>query len=163
LKVGEAETEKSAKNIVNATVASCAPLAPLTVRLKGLRLDAESPLTVRVLLWVGVIDDGSKEQVTPNEQASTMLSTKELGAEAKTVKVTEVVPIAATVDLALAERENTGVPPPVSATVCGLPAASSVTLRVPLRGPLPSGVKVTDIVQKSPTLRKVGKAPQVLV
>jgi len=131
----------------------------------GLELDEVSPLTVRALLWPAVTDEGLKEQLAPpaDEQVSAMLPRKELGADALTVKVVESVPITTIADLALAEREKSGFPVPVSETLCGLLAASSVTLRLPVRLPLAVGVKVTLAVQLSPALRTLGSAPQVLV
>jgi hypothetical protein len=45
------------------------------------------------------------------------------------------------------------VPFPVSATVCGLPGALSVTTIVPLRAPEAVGEKTTVIVQLAPGLR----------
>jgi hypothetical protein len=64
-------------------------------------------------------------------------------------------------DRELADRLTAGATPvPVRLTVCGLPLALSVMVRVPLRTPVAVGVKVTLIVQlaPAPTL-----APQVLV
>src|SRR2546422_11720428 len=92
-----------------------------------------------------------------------MLPRNELGAEALTVKVVESVPITTIADLALAEREKSGFPVPVRETLCGLLAASSVTLRAPVRLPLAVGVKVTLAVQLSPLLRTMGSVPKVLV
>ena len=91
-----------------------------------------------------------------------MLSMKELGAEAETVKVVEVVPITTTVDLGLVEREKSGFPVPVSDAVWGLFAASSVMARAPWRTPVPIGVNVMLKVQLAPTLRTLGSCPQVL-
>ena len=51
-------------------------------------------------------------------------------------------------------------PVPLRAAVCGLPLASSVTDRVPLRVPVVVGVKFTLILQLAP-LPKL--APQLLV
>jgi hypothetical protein len=42
------------------------------------------------------------------------------------------------------------IPLPLRATVCGLPLASSVTDRVPLRVPVAVGVKLTLILQLAP-------------
>jgi hypothetical protein len=52
------------------------------------------------------------------------------------------------------------VPVPVKLTVCGLPAALSEMLRVPLRVPVAVGVKVTVIVQSAPAATEL---PQLLV
>jgi len=52
------------------------------------------------------------------------------------------------------------VPFPDSATVCGLPGASSVMVRLPLRAPVVVGEKVTLMVQLAATARGL---PQVLV
>lgn len=60
-------------------------------------------------------------------------------------------------------RDTTGVPPtpvPVSVTCCGLFAALSVIVTVPLKVPAVGGVKVTEIVQFFPAATLV---PQVLV
>ena len=123
-KGGETETEKSEKNIVRATLAVCEPLVPVTVRLRGFgtpftawSLVAERPLTVTVLLWPGVIEAGSNAQVTPVEQESVMALVKELGPEAETAKVVEVVPICITLDRVLAASVKTAVPVPLSETV----------------------------------------------
>jgi hypothetical protein len=51
-------------------------------------------------------------------------------------------------------------PVPAKGSVCGLPGALSVTLRVPLRAPPAVGVNVTLIVQLLPAARLV---PQPLV
>src|SRR5437016_4379530 len=50
-----------------------------------------------------------------------------------------------------------GVPVPLSATVCGLPAASSLMLTVAFRPPWSVGVKVTEIVQVALTARLEGQ------
>jgi len=52
------------------------------------------------------------------------------------------------------------IPVPESVTVCGLPGASSVIVRTPLRAPVAVAVKVTLIVQLPPT---VTLSPQLLV
>ena len=139
------------------------PLLPLTVILKGLRVVAESWLTVSVLFCPVVIEEGSKEQVVPDEHESATLLRNELGADTNTVKVAEVVPMTSTVDLVLEEREKTALPVPLSATACGLPAASSLIAKLPVRLPLAVGVNVILTVQPSPTLRTFGKLPQSLV
>jgi hypothetical protein len=51
-------------------------------------------------------------------------------------------------------------PVPLSATVCGVPAALSVTESVPVRLPVVIGVKVTSIVQLAPGVRL---SPQLLL
>lgn len=51
-------------------------------------------------------------------------------------------------------------PVPVSETVCGLPAAPSVTLTLAVRVPLAVGVKVTLIEHEAPAATD---DPQVLV
>ena len=59
------------------------------------------------------------------------------------------------------DRDTTGaVPTPVSDTVCGLPAALSVIVRVPLIVPDEAGENVTETVQLDPAVRL---EPQVLV
>jgi hypothetical protein len=52
------------------------------------------------------------------------------------------------------------VPVPLRLAVCGLPAASSLTLSVPLRVPVAVGLKVTVIGQLAPAASVLG---QVLV
>src|SRR6266536_774906 len=54
-------------------------------------------------------------------------------------------------------------PVPLSATVCGLPAASSATERLALRLPLAVGLKVTEIVHAAPAASVLGLSGQVLV
>ena len=54
----------------------------------------------------------------------------------------------------------TGIPFPLRFTNCGLPAASSVTVNVPVRAPVAVGAKVTLIVQLPPAATDV---PQLLV
>jgi len=51
------------------------------------------------------------------------------------------------------------VPVPLRVTLCGLPVALSVTVIVPAKAPVVTGVKVTLITQLTPTARL---APQVL-
>ena len=52
---------------------------------------------------------------------------------------------------------------PLSVTLCGLPAASSLILRVALRLPLAEGVKVTETVQVAFTASVAGLLGQVFV
>jgi len=52
---------------------------------------------------------------------------------------------------------------PVSATVWGLPAASSVMVKVPVRVPAAVGVKVTLIVQFALAANVAGSVPHVFV
>ena len=47
--------------------------------------------------------------------------------------------------------DGAAVPVPVNAIVCGLPAALSVTVTVPVRAPATVGVKITVIAQVAPT------------
>jgi hypothetical protein len=54
-------------------------------------------------------------------------------------------------------------PVPLSATLCGLPAALSLMLMALLRLPLADGVKVTLIVQLAPAANVLGLMGQVLV
>src|SRR5450432_1259936 len=54
----------------------------------------------------------------------------------------------------------TAVPVPVRLAVCGLPAALSVTVTVPVRVPAAVGVKVTLMEQLAPAATEL---PQVLV
>jgi len=55
------------------------------------------------------------------------------------------------------------VPVPVSPTVCGLPAALSVMVKVPVRVPAAVGVKVTLIMQFALAASIAGSVPQVFV
>src|SRR5438094_9449312 len=62
------------------------------------------------------------------------------------------------------ERLTPGVvPAPLKLAVCGLPAALSATLRVPLRAPAAVGVNVTLMVQLVLAARVEGLKGQVLV
>ena len=132
------------------------------MKLKGLGVVWESPVTVTVLLWPARIDVGLKVQVAPIEQARVMLLLeKELDADAVTVKVAVVVPMTTVVDLGLAESAKTGFPVPVRGTAC--PPVLAVMLTEPIRLPVVVGVKTTVIVQLAPTLRTLGMDPQVLV
>ena len=162
--VGVTASEKSCKKTDITTLADWVPLFPETVMFMGLGVVAERLLTVNVLLWPPVIEVGLKAQVAPEEQERVIEFVNELGAEAKIVKVTEVVPITTFVDRALVEREKTALPIPERDTVCVPPVASSVMERAPVREPLDVGVNWTVNVQLSPTLRTVGKVvPQLLV
>ena len=62
--------------------------------------------------------------------------------------------------LRLVGLNSTTVPEPVRLTVCGLPAALSVIDKVPVRGPLCVGLKVTLMVQLASAARL---EPQVFV
>ena len=53
-----------------------------------------------------------------------------------------------------AEQAGVVVPLPVSETVCGLPEAESLTVKVPVRVPAWLGVKLTRIVQLAPAPRE---------
>src|ERR1017187_2761058 len=125
---GVAESEKSAKKIVKATVAVCWPEVPVTVRFSGLALEGVSPLTVRLLACPAVIVEGLNAQVTLlPPQLSVMPWPNDVGAVAATLKFVEVVPIATTLDRVLAERLKAAAPFPDSDTdVVGL-AALEVT------------------------------------
>jgi len=54
-------------------------------------------------------------------------------------------------------------PVPVSATLCGLPAALSVMLTLPVRFPVAVGLKVMLIAQFAPPASVVGLTGHVLV
>ena len=54
-------------------------------------------------------------------------------------------------------------PVPLSATLCGLPAALSLMLTAPLRAPEADGAKVTLMVQLAPAANVLGLMGQVLV
>ena len=51
-----------------------------------------------------------------------------------------------------------GVPVPLSATVCGLPVASSAIKTLAVRLPVAPGVNVTEIVQLAPAARLAGQS-----
>jgi hypothetical protein len=144
---GVAETEKSARKIARATVALWPAEVPVTVKFKGLAVVDERLFTVRVLDCPARIELGLKLQVAPEVQERAMLLVNELGAEAVMLNVVEVVPMRTTFDRLLAERENSGVPVPVSVTPAAPFAALDRTVTLPERLPLPLGVKVTEIVQ----------------
>jgi hypothetical protein len=144
---GVAESEKSARKIARATVALCAKEVPVTVKFKGLAVVPERLVTVRVLDCPARIELGLKLQVAPELQARAILPVNELGAAAAMLNVVEVEPMTTTFERLLAERENCGVPVPVSVTPAAPLAASDRTVRLPERLPLPLGVKVTEIVQ----------------
>jgi len=155
---GEDDSLKSAKKIARERVAVwfSFSLVPLTVKLRGLAVDAVSPATVTVLLSPRSIDEGSKEQVAP-EQESEMLSVKVLGATAVMVKVVSVLPIRIIFEGLGTVREKMAVPVPLRETDCGLPSALSVRVRVPVRVPVAVGVKLTLMVQLAPTDRVFGQ------
>jgi len=71
-----------------------------------------------------------------------------------------VVPTTNVPKLSEVGERNSCVPVPVKATVCGLFAASSLKVNVPLRTPITVGVKVTLTVQLLPGASVV---PQVLL
>jgi hypothetical protein len=64
-----------------------------------------------------------------------------------TVSTAEAVPTTMVSKLKLVGDNLAAVPPPVNGTVCGLPTALSVTLRVAVRVPLAVGLNVTVMVQ----------------
>jgi len=57
---------------VSATLEVCVCAVPVTVKLKGLVVAAERPVTVIVLLWPATIDVGLKVQVAPEAQERTI-------------------------------------------------------------------------------------------
>ena len=91
--------------MVNATLADCPPLVPVTEKLNGFALDCDSPLTVTILLWPAVMLVGLKEQVAPEVHARVIFPANEAEEDALTVNVVDRVPMASDVDLALAESE----------------------------------------------------------
>src|SRR6266571_268662 len=67
-------------------------------------------------------------------------------------------------DSEVGERLTPGaVPVPLKLAVCGLPAALSATLRVPLRAPVAVGVNVTLMAQLALAARVEGLKGQLLV
>ena len=75
-----------------------------------------------------------------------------------TVFAALVTPIACEPKFKLVGESFAVVPVPLRETVCGLPAALSVTLRAALREPLAVGLNVTLIVQLAPAASEL---PQV--
>lgn len=138
--VGLVESVKSEKNTLNGSVTVWLPLVPVTVRFVGLALVAERPVTLRVLDCPGVIEDGLKEQVAPEEHESVMLEVKLLAAEAVTVKVADVVPATMVSARLLDARLKADAPVPERETV-GLPDELLVTEKDPVREPPDVGAK----------------------
>ena len=162
---GVAESVKSAKKIERASDAVCPPLVPVIVKFRGFAELAVRPLTVRVLVWPGGTVVGLKVQVAPDPQPSATFPRKELGAEAATLNVAEVLPIRRTLERVLAESVNCAIPVPESVTATAFAALDRI-LRLPVRLPLPVGLKVIEMVQAWPTLRTsgvVGRFPHVFV
>jgi hypothetical protein len=136
------------------------------LKLKGLAVDPERPLTVMVLLCPTVIDAGLKEQVAPLAHVKLILSVKPVGPEAEIMKVVELVPMVMVTELLSAESENTASPVPDRLTLCGLPAALSVTVNKPVRLPDAVGVNVMLKEQLAPAARdpvRLGEGIQVSV
>jgi len=156
--------EKSEKKMFKVTAAVWDAAVPVTVMLKGLGEFAESEFTFTMLVCPPLIEEGLNEQVTPPPelQLSAFKEVKELGAAAAIIKVVEVLPISRTDDVALAERENCGVPLPESVTARE-PPVESLMVSEPVTLPDFVGVKVTLAVQLALTLRVTGNVPQVLV
>jgi hypothetical protein len=123
------------------------------LKLKGLAVDPERPLTVMVLLCPAVIDAGLKEQVAPLAHVKLILSVKPVGPEAEIIKVVELVPMVMVTELLSAESENTASPVPDRLTLCGLPVALSVTVNKPVRLPDAVGVNVMLKEQLAPAAR----------
>jgi hypothetical protein len=133
-------------------VAFCDPLVPLTVKLNGFVVDAVRLLRVSVPVCPANIDVGLNVQVGPEEHDRVMFPEKLEGAEAETVKVAVVLPIEVVTLGAVEEREKTATPVPATDTVCGLPVALSLMLKVAVRAPLAVGAKRILTVQLCPTL-----------
>ena len=134
----------------------------MTEKSKGLADFADKPLTVTTLDCPAVIAAGLKLHV-PVLQVRSIVPWNVDGAAAVMVNVVDLVPIRMTLDLALAESEKTAFPVPERFTACGLLVASSLTVNDPDRVPVVVGVNVTLTVHAAPTLRTVGRAPQVFV
>jgi hypothetical protein len=163
--IGDAVREKSEKKMFKVTAAVCAPADPVTVKFKGFGVFAESDFTVSVLVWPALIEVGLNVHFAPPpiaEQDREMEEVNELGAAAEMVNVVEAVPMSKTDDVALAERENCGVPLPDSVMACEAPVESP-TVSVPVVLPVLVGANVTLTVQLALTLRTAGSVPQVLV
>jgi hypothetical protein len=77
------------------------------------------------------------------------------------VAPTLMLPKSSIVGAMLTTGTDVVTPSPVSVTAWGLPGASSVTVRNPLRVPSAVGVKVTSIVQEAPADSAAGAVGQV--
>lgn len=153
---------KSGNRIVSSRKAVWESLVPITAKFRPLALTALRLLIVSVLLSPGAIEVGLNAQLAAAlpEQVRLMLPVKPNWVVAVMVKVVESVPRATLAVLVGDESEKAATPPPRSGTTCGLPAASSVMVSVPVRVPVAVGVKVTLISQLAPAATE---APQVLV
>jgi hypothetical protein len=152
--VWELVSLKSATAIAIATDALWLPLVPFTVKLSVVPpLTAESPLTVNVLLWPGLMDAGLNAQLAGAlpEQLRLIPPVKPKLVAAEIVKVVESTPAITEVELLFEDNEYATTPLPDSEIVWGLLGALSLKVSDPVRLPVAVGVKVTLIVHVPPT------------
>lgn len=153
---GVAESEKSSKKILSGSETVWLLAVPVTEKLVGFELLAESPVTVTVLVSPGVMEVGLKEHVTPLEQASEMLEVKlDTSAVAATVKLVLVLPTRMVEELAVDESVNSEPPLPVRETDA-LPEAFEVTENVPVWAPPEVGAKKMLAWQLAPAFSTTG-------
>lgn len=142
-------------------------LVPVTVKLKGFAVLDVRPDTVTVLEPPAETELGLKVHVAPLPHDNAMAPWNVLGAAAEMVKVAVVEPMTRTLDRALEESENTGLPVPASVSDVAVFTAFEVMVRLPVTLPVEAGVKLTAMVQDWPTFNDaatVGKSvPQLLV
>ena len=140
-------------------------MVPVTVKFKGFAEVDERPETVRVLDPPAEIEAGLKVHVAPLLQDSAMLLSNVLGPEAEMVKVAVVEPMRITLERALEESVNSGLPVPASCSVAPFTAFDEIRT-LPLILPVVVGVKLTAMVQVWPTFNDAGtvgrSVPQLL-
>jgi len=158
---GVAEIEKSPKYTDKESCAVSPVLLvmsrPLTVKMKGLALEAESPVSVRVLV-LGIVAlfkamlEGLKAH-EPDAQARLMVSRKFklAGADILIVKVVDVVPMGRDCVVVGELKVKLAFPVPLRAMLEDPLVTLSVMVRLPLRTPVLAGVKVTEKLQLPPT------------
>lgn len=144
---GDAVSPKLCVAIETVAAADWLPLVPVIVMETGFVLGTPlAPLrsvTVTVVVWPGVMDDGLNEHVTLDEQANVMLPVKEDSKLAlATVTVAEVAPTAGVVDGPVAVSEKSATAAPDIVAVGAVP----LTLDVTLRDPVLLAVELEDVV-----------------
>jgi hypothetical protein len=137
---GTAVTVKSEKKMLSDTDDVWLLAVPVTVKVVGFELLAESFVTVTILVSPALMEEGLKEQVTLLEQAREMLELNVDGAEAPMVKVVDVVPITRLVEALEAESVKREPPLPVKETD-GLPEPFDVIEKEPVWLPPDVGSK----------------------
>jgi hypothetical protein len=139
----------------------------VTVKFKGLAVLAFNPVRVSALDPPGGIAEGLKVQEAPVLQPKVMAPWRVLGAAAEIVKLAVLEPIRITLDRALEESENTGLPVPASWSAALVVTALDAIATLPVTFPVLMGLKLTKMVQVWPTFRVAGTVgkllPQVLV